>query len=141
PRQVPEVDEEVGGDAANLRIDVLWLEDPRPERCAVRTGSGFELLDQLVSGCFVPRGFDDALRFATLDVEEQSPVIAPVAPCHGPGPIDRDILERNRASVDRFVERQVSLLDQPVVEAQAAHHGADRKSIRLNSSHVKISYA
>src|SRR5207245_10393341 len=99
PRQVAEVDEEVGGDAADLRIDVLRLEDPRPEGRAVRSGSGFELLDQLVSGRFVPRGFDDTLRLATLDVEEQSSVIAAVAPRRGPGPIDRDVLERNRASV------------------------------------------
>src|SRR5204862_7763270 len=119
PRQVAEVDEEVGGDPTNFGVDLLRLEDLRPERLAVRAESGLELVDQFVTGLFVPRGIDHAVLLATLDVQEQPSVVAAVAPCDRPGPVDRYILEWDGTSGDRLMEGQVSLLDQPVVEAQA----------------------
>src|SRR5690606_41338061 len=66
---------------------------------------------------------------------------------HAPGAdhdADSGALERAAALTegDRRREGAAELVDESVaVEVEHAHERADRKSTRLNSSHVKISYA
>src|SRR5690606_41410861 len=51
-------------------------------------------------------------------------------------------LERAPVTIDELEVRRTALPPEVVGEAAlAAHHRLDRKSTRLNSSHVKISYA
>src|SRR5690606_41749812 len=51
-------------------------------------------------------------------------------------------LRRRNAEIDRFCQQRREMFDwQPVAECELPETLEDRKSTRLNSSHVKISYA
>ena len=121
PREVPEVHDEIRRDATDLRVDVLRLQHLRAEGRPVGPGRGLELGDQLVPHLLVAGGLDDALGLAALHVQEQSPVVAAVAPGEGLAPIDRDVLDRHDVRRLRS-EREVSLPGEPVVEAEPTHH-------------------
>src|SRR5437870_13368172 len=75
PREVPEVDAEVGRDAAALGPEILGTMHARADR-AVRSGQCLEALDQLVANRLVLGRRHDALRLPALHVEEQPAVVA-----------------------------------------------------------------
>ena len=94
PREVAEVDDEVGRDAAALAPEVLGAVDARADR-AVRARRAPRAARSARRAA--PRssaGAHDALRLAALDVEEQPAVVAALAPRPRARPVDVGVAQR-----------------------------------------------
>ncbi len=77
--------------------------------------------DQLVAGRLVLVGFDQPVRLAALDVDEQPAVVAARAPGGGLGPVDLELFQAGGLR-RRFQQDEVALLDEPLVERDPAVH-------------------
>ena len=89
PVEPAEVDDQVGGDVLDRVVDLLGLEDQRPQRLAVAVDGRLELRLDLVAERLVVGRLDRPLRLAPLDVEEHAGVVAPLAPDLASSPSSR----------------------------------------------------
>src|SRR3990172_7979695 len=122
PVQVPEVDHQVRRHVPAGSVDVFRLEYPGPHRLALMIGDGGQLPGQLVPQALVLCRVDDTFRFAAADVHEDSAVVAAFAPGDGARPV-HGIDGEGGGTGGRRLQREIALLDQPLVDADAAHHG------------------
>ena len=97
PEQVAEDHDQVGGDAGDLRVDLLGLVDVRRERPALVVRDRGEPLGEVVAHRLVVGRRDDAVRLAALDVEEDARVVAALAPRGRPRPVDPGLARRRDA--------------------------------------------
>jgi hypothetical protein len=121
PREVGEIDEQVGCNAVLLVVDVLGAKDARPERLAVGAAERSQLVGELRADALVVLRRNRALGLAVAHVEEDPPVVAAVAPGGRRAPVDARLGERHRG-VGLRQRAQIALAAQPFVDADPALH-------------------
>src|SRR5487761_1562174 len=80
PEEIAEIDDQIGSHAVDFMIDFFRLEDFRPDIDAVGIGQSFKFGLEFVAQTLYFFRLDDALRLAPLDIEEDTRVVATVAP-------------------------------------------------------------
>ncbi len=122
PPELTEDHDEVGRDALLVLVDLLGLERLVAHEVPLMVDHRLDLRDQLVANFLVVGGRNDPLWLTPFHVQEETPVVPAVAPGAGLRPVDVHLVDR-RDSVRLVREGEVTLLLQPLVEADAAHHG------------------
>src|SRR5918911_2673882 len=80
PVQIPEVDDEIGGDTVHRPIQLLWAKSARPKITSMWVADRRDLVDQLLADALILGRRDSALRLTSLHIEEQPPVVAAITP-------------------------------------------------------------
>src|SRR5579885_3190303 len=121
PVEVAEIDDQVGRNAVAFLIDFLRLVDGGADVDAVGINNSLEFRLQFVAqGLNLVRP-DNALRLASLNVEEDTRVVAAIAPDLRLAPVNLALINGRQLRRLRF-QRQVALADEPLVDANAAIH-------------------
>lgn len=95
PQQIAKVDEKIRRDAVDFAIQTLRGEAAGRQGPAQMVGDGGDLRGEISASGFKRLGRDDALRLPPGDVEEDTSIVAAIAPCSGTRPVDIEATQRH----------------------------------------------